>query len=152
MKRQKAFTLIELMITIVIIGVLAAIAIPSYQDNVKKSRRADAKGALMGLANAMERQFTITNSYCDAGSSGTSSCGTSTADTGAPTIYPTQVPVDGGTATYNLTISAATANTFTILATPTGQQTGDKCGTLQLNNAGQKAVSNATLDAQTCWK
>ncbi|MBT5967504.1 MAG: prepilin-type N-terminal cleavage/methylation domain-containing protein, partial [Gammaproteobacteria bacterium] len=51
----KGFTIIELMITVAIIGILASIAYPSYQESVYKSRRADGKGALLGLANAMER-------------------------------------------------------------------------------------------------
>ncbi|MFI3186333.1 MAG: prepilin-type N-terminal cleavage/methylation domain-containing protein, partial [Methylococcaceae bacterium] len=55
---QAGFTLIELMVTVAIVGILAAIAYPSYQDSVRKSRRADASGALLGLANAMERHFT----------------------------------------------------------------------------------------------
>lgn len=154
MKKQRAFTLIELMIAVVIVGVLAAIAIPSYQDSVRKSRRSDAKGALLGLANALERHFTINNSYCDAGGTGGASltdCGTSTNDTGSPSIYAIQVPVDGGTAYYNLTITAAATNSYTIQATPTGKQTGDSCGNLIVNHLGQKSVANATLDATTCW-
>ena len=62
---QPGFTLIELMITVAIVGILASIAYPSYQDSVMKSRRADVKGVLLGLTNAMERRFTETNSYCD---------------------------------------------------------------------------------------
>lgn len=152
MKKQRAFTLIELMIAVAIVGILAAIAIPSYQDSVMKSRRSDAKGALLGLANAMERLFTTNNSYCDAGGTGgADSCGTGTNDTGSPSIYSTQVPVDGGAAYYNLTITVATANTYTIQARPTGKQSGDKCGDLIVNHLAQKSVANATLDAATCW-
>jgi prepilin-type N-terminal cleavage/methylation domain-containing protein len=60
---KNGFTLIELMIVVAIIGILASIAYPSYQESILKSRRADAKGALLGFANAMERHFTETNSY-----------------------------------------------------------------------------------------
>jgi type IV pilus assembly protein PilE len=126
--RTKGFTLIELMIVIAILGILAAIAIPSYQDSVRKAKRADAQGALMGLANAMERYFTINNTFLGAASGG--------GDTGAPTIFSTQVPVDGGTAYYNLTISAATASSYTLTATAIGSQAGD--GNLTLTNTGAK--------------
>ena len=51
----KGFSLIELMIAVAIVGILAGIAYPSYQESVRDSRRADAKGALLGFANSMER-------------------------------------------------------------------------------------------------
>ena len=130
MNKQKAFTLIELMVTVAIVGILASIAYPSYQDSVMKSRRADAKGALLGFANAMERRFTETNSYLGAAGNNATP-----ADTGAPRIYPTQSPVDGGTPYYNLTINAGiTASTYTLRATPTGAQAGN--GILQVTQAG----------------
>ncbi|MCP4091353.1 MAG: prepilin-type N-terminal cleavage/methylation domain-containing protein, partial [Gammaproteobacteria bacterium] len=56
--KSRGFTLIELMIVVAIVGILAAIAYPSYQEQVRKSRRADANGALLGLANAMQRHAT----------------------------------------------------------------------------------------------
>jgi len=150
LKLQKGFTLIELMIVVAIIGILAGIAYPSYQESVTKSRRADAKGALLGFANAMERHFTETSSYCDAGGAGgTSSCGGATNDTGSPTVFSTTSPVDGGTAFYNLTISAVTASTFTLSAAPTTPQSGDSCGTLTLLHTGAKGVSSSTV--ADCW-
>ncbi|WKJ89763.1 type IV pilin protein [Methylomonas montana] len=150
MNKQQAFTLVELMVTVAIVGILAAIAIPNYQESVKKSRRADAEGALLGLANAMERRFTEANSYCDAGGAdGANSCGAAgTNDTGSPSIYPAQSPASGNAA-YALTISAVTANTYTLLATPTGAQANDKCGTLTLTNTGVKGVSSASV--AECW-
>ena len=57
------FTLIEVMIVVVIIGVIAAIAIPSYRDYVDRGRRADGQSALMAAAQQMERCFTRNNSY-----------------------------------------------------------------------------------------
>jgi len=147
---QQGFTLIELMIVVAIIGILAGIAYPSYLETVTKSRRTDAKGALLGFANAMERHFTETNSYCDAGGTGgTSSCGGSTKDTGSPSIFATTSPVDGGTAYYNLTISAVNTTTFTLSATPTTPQSSDSCGTLTLQHTGAKGVSSSTV--ADCW-
>jgi len=63
MKKQKAFTLIEVMIVVVIVAILAAIAVPSYQDSIRKTRRADAKEALMRIAALQERYFFTNNKY-----------------------------------------------------------------------------------------
>ena len=132
MKKINGFTLIELMIVVAIIGILASIAYPSYQDSVMKSRRADATGALLGFANAMERRFTETNSYL--GAAGTTAL---PANTGTPRIYSTQSPVDGGTAYYNLTIQDATTSTYILRAAPTGAQAGN--GILQLIQTGARS-------------
>ena len=121
---MKGFTLIELMIVVAIIGILAAIAYPSYQSSVEKARRSDAQGALLGLANAMERHFTANNSYLGAGSP----------NTGSPSIYPNEVPMDGSTKFYDLTIAAATASTYTLRATPKNGQAGN--GILELTSTG----------------
>lgn len=151
MKRtQSGFTLVELMIVVAIVGILASIAVPSYQESVRKSRRADAKGALMGLANAMERHFTETNSYCDAGGAGGGdSCGLADSDFGKPSVY----TPSGETATYyDFTINDdITASTYTLSATPVGAQAGDKCGTLTLTNTGLKDVVGAELTKADCW-
>ncbi|MDP1664345.1 MAG: type IV pilin protein [Methylobacter sp.] len=142
MNKQKAFTLIELMIAVAIVGILAGIAYPSYQNSVMTSRRADAKGALLGFANAMERHFTETNSYLGAGTAG--------GNTGSPTIFSTTSPVDGGTPYYNLTINAATAGSYTLNAAPTGAQANDQCGTLSLTQTGVRGISTA-LSVTDCW-
>jgi type IV pilus assembly protein PilE len=145
---QQGFTLIELMITVAIVGILAAIAIPSYQDSVRKSRRADAEGALMGLANALERKYTENNHYCDqGGAGGANSCGEADKnDTGA-----TALQADGTYYTYR--ISETTTSTYKLTAAPKGAQGSDKCGSLTLDHLGVKGVSGAATGytADTCW-
>ena len=144
MKRDaKGFSLIELMVTVAIVAILAAIAFPSYQSQVQQSRRRDAEGALVSFANAMERFFTTNNTYL--GAAGTQAIPT---NTGAPWVFSTQAPVDGGTAVYTLTISAATASTYTLSATPVtgGPQASDSCGTLTLSSTGAKNATTAN-----CW-
>ncbi|CAD6874081.1 type IV pilin protein [Methylomonas fluvii] len=130
---QTGVTLVELMIAVAIVGILAAVALPSYQDSMRKSRRTDVKAVLLGLSNAMERRFTETNSYCDASSTGTAAtgCGTATGDTGTPSIY--TIPT-GTAGFYTVTISAASSSSYTLSATPTGAQTGN--GILELTNTG----------------
>jgi type IV pilus assembly protein PilE len=130
---QSGFTLIELMVTVAIIAIIAFIAIPSYQDTIRKSRRNDAMGALAGFANAMERHYTSNNnSYLGAAAGG--------ANTGAPAVFPTQTPLDGGTKYYNLTINAAAADgqSYTLRAAPIigGNQDGD--GIIELDSSGAR--------------
>jgi len=129
MKLQKGFTLIELLIAVAIVGILAAVAYPSYMDSVTRSRRADAQAALIGFAQAMERHYTTTGGYTGAGTTG--------GNTGAPTIFSTKSPIDGTDTYYNLTISSVAVSTYTILATPTGAQAGD--GNIQLTSTGARS-------------
>lgn len=129
------FTLIELMVTVAIVGILAGIAYPSYQDSVRKSRRVDAEGVLLGLANAMERNFTTTNSYLGAA--------VGPADTGTPGIY--AIPTDTATY-YTITINAATGSSYTLSAAPAGTQASDSCGTLTLTQTGVKSPTTSG-----CW-
>lgn len=63
MKKQVGFTLIELMVVVAIVAILAAVAFPSYQDSVRKTRRADAKEALTSAAALQERYFFTHNAY-----------------------------------------------------------------------------------------
>ncbi len=145
MKRQRGISLLELLIVVAIVGILGAIAYPSYQDQVRRTSRSDCAGALAGLGNAMERYFTVNSTYLGAAAGG--------ADTGAPAIFPVTCPTDGDTATYNLTIQAATGSTYVVQAAPTGRQAGDRCGTLTLSNTGLKGVTGAAagLTPQDCW-
>lgn len=126
MKKPQGFTLIELMITVAIIGILAAIAYPSYQDAIIKSRRADAMADLVNFQSAMERHYTVTNSYAGAGGGG--------GNTGAPTIYATTSPSDGATAIYNLTILSSGDASFALRATPVTTARNKDDGFLQLNS------------------
>ena len=153
----RGFTLVELVIVILVIAILASVAIPSYVEYVAKGKRADAEAALMGLANALERHFTASGNYCDAANGEgetVADCGDAgTNDIGPPSIYPTVSPLDEPVAAYNLTISAATETTYTLSATRTGPQIGDKCGTLTYQNTGQKGITDqdSGVTWQDCW-
>jgi type IV pilus assembly protein PilE len=132
MKRlnQKGFTLVELMIVVAIVGILARIAYPSYVAHIARGKRVEAEAALIQLAQFMERYYTEQQRYSGA------------------TLSQTTVPANSATPNYNLTLTT-TAATFSITAAPTGSQTGDKCGTLGINQLGQKSASSTA--GIPCW-
>jgi type IV pilus assembly protein PilE len=133
----KGFTLTEIMIVVAIIGILAAIAYPSYQDSVRKSRRADARAVLLEAAQFMERRYT-------------ESLQTGYAGVALPTELQA-APKDGNPKYYNVTLTNLAQNTFTLNAAPTGAQSSDGCGTLTLTNAGVKGqATGKTVDQ--CWR
>lgn len=138
--RQAGFTLIELMIVIVIVGILVAVGLPSYQNSIVRSGRGDAQSALLGFAQAMERHFNQNYTYEGAATGGN--------DIGAPdpTVFPNQAPIEGN-AFYNLTITAADDTGFTVRATPVanGRQDGD--GFLQLDSLGRRGWDRDDDDA-----
>lgn len=145
-KKEGGFTLIELMIVVAIIGILAAIAYPSYQNSVEKSRRTDGKSALSGLAGAMERHYTTNSTYEGAAAGGS--------DTGSPGIFPDEAPLDSSNKFYDLTIEAADGSSFTLRAAPKGVQKGD--GYLELTSTGIRRWDqddSGTIDGgETSWE
>jgi len=131
-KRQSGFTLIELMVVVVIIGIITAFAYPAYQDSVRKSRRSDAKAALSDLA-AREEQHRLDNKVytIDLPSLGASAQ--------SPERYYTLGIVAGG---------AGIATSYLITATATGTQASDtKCATLSLSSTGAKT----SAPTASCW-
>lgn len=131
MSYQKGITLIELVIAITIIGILASIAYPSYIDSVRKARRADAKSAMLELANYMEQTYTEQGKYKPTGFA-----------------LPFSKSPTTGTAYYDLSLTTHTDNTYTLQAKPisTTDQNNDQCGTLTLSHTGE--TSGARSD---CW-
>ena len=131
MKKEKGFSLIELLIAVAIVGIIAKIAYPSYLENVRQAKRKEAEAALISLANALEMWRMQNGGKYDANSPT------------AASLLSATVPVDHArTATYNLSISAVAANTYTLSAAPI--QSDPTCGTLTLDQAGTKLPAN-------CW-
>ena len=149
------FTLIELMIAVAIVGILATIAATSYQSQVMRSRRTDARSAILDLAGREEKLFSTINTF----SPSPAALGYGTAATfPAP---PSGIPVGGsGTDYYNLSVvtpdtlyQSGAANTYVIVATPiaTTPQAGDtQCTSLMVNQLGQQ-TSTGTATPATCW-
>lgn len=138
-RRSAGFTLIEVMIVMVIIGILSSIAYPSYQDYVKQARRADAQASLMELVQFMERHYTSKGGYLEDGQSGS-----------APSLPFTSSPKDSSSAAYTLSLAQGiTAQTYSVQAEPVGSMSGDTCGTLTIDHRGKKGSGG---DMAKCWK
>lgn len=140
---NKGFTLIELLVAIMIVGILSAVAVSSYQDYILRAQRADAKAVLMELAGWMERNYTANGCYHrtdnDCGGAATVTAGG---------IGLGQAP-KSGTARYSVSFSALTAQAFTAQAVPAS--TDAECGTLTLNNQGVQGESGSGSVAD-CWQ
>lgn len=130
-RRTRGFTLTELVVAVAIVAILASIVIPSYQETLRKSRRADAKAALEDQANRLERYYAERNTYVDAMLSSATS----------PQGY------------YTLSLAVPDATHFTITATrvSTGPQAGDaKCGDFTLDQNGVQGKTGTGTVAE-CW-
>lgn len=127
-KKQNGFTLIEVMIVVVIVAILAAVAMTSYQGSILRTRRSAAQACLQQQAQFIERYYTTHMTYLGV-------------ETSAPTCDPS-ANLDNF---YRFTVTAQ-ASTFMLTADPLGAQAGDHCGSLTLSNTGER-----TPRVDGCW-
>ncbi|SFF66072.1 type IV pilus assembly protein PilE [Fontimonas thermophila] len=141
-RHRKGFSLIELMIVVAVIGILAAIAYPSYTNSVTKSKRRAAQACLAEFATFMERYYTTNLRYVDASNN--------------PPVLPAldcaSAQNAGADYTFGFAAGSPTATTYTLQAAPRGRQaTRDaQCGTLTLNHTGTRGVTGSGGVSQ-CW-
>lgn len=131
---QRGFTLIELMIVVAVLGILAAIAVPSYSEYVHRGHRSEARAALLQAAQWMERAATAGGQYPKAN-------------------FPEslkKIPSDR----YAISFSSD-GSTFTLTATPQKGQANDRCGNYTLTNTGLRGANGKTAGAagydSSCW-
>jgi type IV pilus assembly protein PilE len=140
---QVGFTLVELMVTVLVVAVLVGIAVPTYTSQVQKSRRTDAKSALLDLAGREERYMSTATSYSQ-----------TTTDLGYTGSFPQ--PIGAGYYNVNVTTNAGPPATFTVTATPVAGNSQAKdttCASFTVNNLGQRLATdiNGADTTTTCW-
>jgi type IV pilus assembly protein PilE len=155
-KDQQGLTLIELMIVVAIAAILAAIAYPSYVEQVARGRRADAKAVLLENAQWLERTFTESGAYNKAAGGTTIAANptaTSASDTSSLPAGLRESPKDGSTKYYLIRLESVGTNNFTLRAVRKGAMATDKCGDFTITNAGVKNLtSNSSgMTVDTCW-
>ena len=137
MKRnQGGFTLIEVMIVVVVLGILTAIALPSYQEYVRRGRRAEARAGLLQAAQWLERAATAQGQYL-------------TKVNDFPESLKT-VPSNS----YDISLPSSNASAYMLQANPKNAQANDKCGGFTLTQSGERGLTSTSTDSNLiteCW-
>lgn len=146
MQTQRGVTLIELVVVMIIIGILAAVAIPSYRNYVLRSQRSDAKDALLALATQQEKHYLQCNTYATAIAAATNCV--------AGQLQGAAASKNGW---YTLAIVAANATSFTVSATATageGQFQDTECRSFRVTDRGIRTATDAGGADNTaeCWR
>ena len=150
-RRQSGFTLIELMIAVAVVSLLAMVALPSYQDSIRKSRRSEAFSAIAAVQQAQERSRGNFPSYC-ANLTASASLGTCGLN----------LPATTANGRYTLAVNVSDSNSYTVTATAqSGQASDTRCallaasvsgGAVKFGSAASAVDWNAAdSDVNRCW-
>ena len=138
-RSQRGFTLIELMIVVAVVGILTAIAMPSYSEYIRRGHRADARAGLLQAQQWLERAATATGNY--------------------PASLASSLTWSGDPSKRYLISYTPTGNpvsSFVLTATRRGAQTGDRCGNFTLTNTGVQDLAPGSfatgVTAAECWR
>ena len=138
--RQAGFSLIELLVVLVIMGVLSAVALPGYTRYVQRGHRTEGMAALLEAQHFMERFYSANGQYLSPAN--------------AVPMLPQRlqrIPLQG-TVRYQLSVREATVNSYLLQAVPEGSMAGDVCGNLTINQTGLRGVLNSTHSVAECWR
>jgi len=137
------FSLIELLVVLVIMGIFSAIALPSYTQHVRRGHRVEAVAALLEAQHFMERYYSAHGRY-----DGTAEI------PGKPPDLPLRLQgiPNGPDQRYQLKLASVKVNSYELKAEAVGSMVNDKCGTLTLNQAGLKGLTGSDLSPADCWR
>ncbi len=139
---RRGFTLIELMIAVAVLALLAAIALPSFFEQLARARRTDVETALLEDAGYMQHYYASHNAYTDAT---------------PPQLPVAQTPRQGAASfTIAVRVPADDPTSFLLVATRTGAMAADACGDFTYDNLGRRELVPGTFapgrDAARCWR
>ena len=128
--QAKGFSLIELMIAVAIVGILASVAYPAYQEYGVRANRSEGRNALLDAATRLERHYSDNNQY--------------------DTLANANIATDSEGGLYLITLNLTGTQSYTLTATP-DSFSDPKCGNLTLTNVGIRDRTGSDEEAEYCW-